>query len=101
MYKGVFWPPVFLKEKLYPQSQVDMERKQNAFSLEGPNPTHSLKPKRGLPPHRLWCHLDYTNFIALCMHGSVAMLTEGKRLTRNGLFKPKECFLTNFYTFPY
>lgn len=49
MYKGVFWPPVFQKEKLYPESQANTERKQNAFSLEGPNPTHSLKPRRG--PH--------------------------------------------------
>lgn len=50
MYKGVFWPPVFQTEKLYPESQANMERKQNAFSLERPNPTHSLKPKRGPCP---------------------------------------------------
>lgn len=49
MYKGVVLPPVFQKEKLYPESQANMERKQNAFSLEGPNPTHSPKPRRG--PH--------------------------------------------------
>lgn len=48
MYKGVSWPPVFQKEKLCPESQANLGRKQTAFSLEGPI-QHPLKPK-GPPP---------------------------------------------------
>lgn len=50
MYKEVFWPPVFQKEKLYPESQANLGRKQTAFSLEGPIQHTHWSQKGGLCP---------------------------------------------------
>lgn len=90
MYKGVFWPPVFQKEKLYPESQANLGRKQTAFSLEGPT-QHTHWSQKGVlcPPPTP----SATDFTSLCMSGGIAMITKGKWLTANGLLKPEEGFL--------
>lgn len=86
MYKGVFWPPVFQKEKFYPPSQANLGRKQTAFSLEGPiQHTHCSQNRIFVP---------YTpssiDFMSLCRCGRTAMITRGKWPTPNGLLKPGE-----------
>lgn len=50
MYKEVFWPAVFQKEKLYPEPQANLGRKQTAFSLEGPIQHTHWSQKGGLCP---------------------------------------------------
>lgn len=91
MYKGVvFWPPVFQKEKLYPESQANLGRKQAAFSLEGQiQHSHWSQTGGSLSPTTP----SATDSISLWMCGRIAMITKGKWLTPNGLLKPEEGFL--------
>lgn len=50
MYKEVLWPAVLQKEKLYPEPQANLGRKQTAFSLEGPIQHTHWSQKGGLCP---------------------------------------------------
>lgn len=95
MYKGVFWPPVLQKEKLYPESQANLGRKQAALSLEG-QIQHSHWSHTGGPcPPPLPVPLIPFHWIHW-MRGRIAMITKGKWLTPNGLLKPEEGLLTHF-----
>lgn len=56
MYKGVFWPPVLQKEKLYPEYRLTWGESRLPLALRARSNTATEAKQGGFVPHQSQCH---------------------------------------------